>query len=82
MKFHYNYVLRSFKNGKLYVGFTDNLRQRITKHNKGLVKATNNGRPWQLVYFEACFKKEDAINREKQLKTGFGRAYLKRRITD
>jgi predicted GIY-YIG superfamily endonuclease len=35
-----------------------------------------------LLYFEACFNKEDAIAREKQLKTGFGRAYLKRRLSE
>jgi len=33
-----------------------------------------------LVYYEACLEKDNAVKREKELKTGFGRAYLKRRI--
>jgi putative endonuclease len=39
-----------------------------------------NGRPWILVYYEACLSEKDAVKREKQLKTGYGRAYLKTRI--
>jgi len=37
---------------------------------------------WQLVYYEACLSKKDAQNREKQLKTGFGRGYLRKRLKD
>jgi len=82
MKFYYTYVLKSLKDSKLYIGFTDNLKERLKQHKNGLVRATKNRRPLMLIYFEACLNKEDAIKREKQLKTGFGRAYLKRRIND
>ena len=80
--FYYTYVLKSKKDGKLYVGFCEVLKLRLQEHQSGLVKSTKNRRPWELVYFEACKNKINAINREKQLKTGFGRAYLKRRIKD
>ena len=80
MKYYYTYILRSIKDGYLYTGWTDNLKTRIDRHNKGLVKATRTRRPLVLVYYEACLNKSKAIVREKQLKTGFGRAYLKRRI--
>jgi putative endonuclease len=78
--FFYTYVLKSKKDGKLYVGWSNNLKLRMQKHNKGLVSATKYRLPIELVYYEACSNKNSAIIREKQLKTGFGRAYLKRRL--
>lgn len=77
----YTYVLQSNKDGKLYIGWTTNLNNRILNHNKGLVGSTKDRLPLKLVYYEACLQKDKAIEREKQLKTGFGRAYLKRRIS-
>ena len=77
----FTYVLKSLKDGKLYIGFTENLEARIKLHDDGLVKATCSRRPLKLIYYEACEEKADALNREKQLKTGFGRAYLKRRVS-
>jgi putative endonuclease len=76
----YTYVLKSLKDGKLYIGFSENLKNRLKEHNGGLVTATKNRTPLELVYYEACLFKEKAIAREKALKAGFGRAYLKRRI--
>ena len=78
--FYYTYVLKSLKDGKLYTGWTNDLRKRIVKHSKGLVNSTKDRLPFKLVYFEACLSKEGAIKREKVLKTGFGRKYLKQRI--
>jgi putative endonuclease len=46
------------------------------------VAATKPRIPLKLLYYEACNIPEDAIAREKALKTGFGRAYLKRRLSD
>lgn len=77
---YYTYVLQSIKNKKIYIGFTEDLKKRIERHNKGLVASTKNRRPFKLIYYEACIHKEDAITREKSLKTGFGRSYLKRRL--
>lgn len=78
--FYYTYVLKSEVDGKLYVGWTNNLIDRVKEHKFGLVESTKNRRPLQLIYYEACLSKEKAILREKQLKTGFGRAYLNRRL--
>ena len=80
MKFYFTYVLRSDNDKNLYIGWTDNLKKRLEKHKKGLVISTKVRRPLKLIYFEGCLDKKKAILREKQLKTGFGRAYLKRRI--
>ncbi len=78
--FYYTYVLKSLNDGKLYVGWTDNLNQRIKAHRNGLVNSTKSRRPLVLVYCEACKDKERAIKREKYFKTGFGRRFLKDRI--
>ncbi len=77
----YTYVLYSTKDKKLYIGWTCDLRNRFAEHNKGLVTSTRDRRPFELIYYEACVLKSDAIKREKSLKTGFGRAYLKRRLS-
>ena len=76
----YTYVLKSKKDGKLYVGFSLDLKKRLQDHNKGQVEATKSRRPFKLVYYEACLSENQAVKREKTLKTGFGRAYLKRRL--
>ncbi len=76
----YTYVLKSKKDGELYIGFSSDLKKRLEEHNKGLVDITKHRRPFELVYYEACSNKEKALAREKSLKTGFGRSYLKRRI--
>ena len=78
--FYHTYILLSKVDHKLYVGWTIDLKKRLDQHNKGLVESTKSRKPFKLVYFEGCLSKEKAIRREKQLKTGFGRAYLKRRI--
>lgn len=75
----YTYVLKCNDN-KLYVGWTDNLKERMNKHEKGNVTSTKCRLPVQLIYYEACADKEKAISREKSLKTGYGRRYLKGRI--
>ena len=77
---YYTYVLESQKDNQHYIGFTDDLNKRFDEHNKGLVPATKNRRPFKLVYYEACQNKEKAIKREKYFKTGFGRRFLKNRI--
>ena len=78
--FYYTYVLRSLKDRKLYVGWTNKLEYRIREHSSGKVESTKDRRPLKLLYYEACLIKRKEIEREKVLKTGFGRAYLKRRI--
>jgi len=81
--FFYVYVLESKKKiGKLYIGYTDNLRKRLKEHNQGLNKSTRPFRPWQLVYYEACLNQEDAKRREKYFKTSQGRRLLKRRLKE
>ena len=77
---YYTYVLRSKKDKKFYTGYTENLKSRFEEHSKGLDKSTKNRRPLELVYYEACKVKRDAIHRERYLKTSHGKHYLKNRL--
>jgi len=77
---YYNYVLISEKDHQLYIGWSDDLINRLKEHQSGNVMSTKDRLPIKLVYYEACLSKEKAIIREKQLKSGYGRKYLKHRI--
>ena len=79
---YYIYVLKSLKDGKLYAGHTNNLIKRFKEHNTGKGISTKKPRPFRLLYYEASNILKDAVKREKSLKTGFGRAYLKNKISD
>ena len=74
---HYVYILLSRKDNQLYVGSTPDLRVRIARHQKGLVRATSYRRPLSLVYYEAYSSPTDAKRREVYLKGGKGRENLK-----
>jgi len=78
--YYYTYVLQSEFDLKLYTGYTKNLKQRFEQHNKGLVNSTKNRRPLKLIYFEACVCQEDALKREKYLKTYYGKMFLHKRL--
>jgi len=77
---YYTYVIQSEIDHLNYIGWTDDLKARLAKHNSGLVVSTKKRKPFKLVYFEACMSKTKAIKREKYFKTGFGRRFLNNRI--
>jgi len=77
---YYVYVLRSKKNGRFYTGHTDNLERRISEHNRGKSKSTFNRGPFELVYFESRPTRSQAVSREKFLKGGKGREFLKKQL--
>jgi len=76
----YTYVIRSNKDKKFYTGTTNNLRKRLNEHNEGKVISTKNRGPFELIYFESCINSDDAFTRERYLKTGMGKRYLKNRL--
>lgn len=80
MAFYYTYVLKSKKDGKLYIGSTSDLITRLKAHNSGDVESTKSRRPLELVYYEACLDKNKAAKREKYFKTGFGHKFLYDRL--
>lgn len=75
VRFYYVYILNC-KNNTPYIGCTDNLKERIERHNNGYVPATKPLRPLTLNFYFAFSNKYTAFNFEKYLKSGSGRAFL------
>ena len=79
----WTYVLKSNRDGKLYIGSTGSLERRLWEHAQGLVKSTKNRRPLKLLYKEIFNTKEEAQNRERYFKSGGkARNLLTRLITE
>jgi len=76
---YYVYVLKDRNNG-FYTGYCSDLKKRLNEHKNGKVFATKAKLPVELVYYEACLNKYDAVKREKYLKSGPGKKYLKQRL--
>lgn len=74
----YTYVLTCEKNGTFYTGATGDLRKRLEQHKNGEVSYTRNRGPIKLVYYEACLDRNDAFRRERYLKTGMGKRFIKK----
>jgi putative endonuclease len=72
--------LRSLKDDQFYVGLTRDLHLRLLQHNKGLVISTKTRTPFELVYWEGCLNESDAAQREKYLKSAWGKRYIKTRL--
>ena len=77
---YYVYILKSEKDGLFYTGFTNDLNRRVEEHNQGLQESTKKRIPFELIYYEWCLNKEDAITREKYLKSGMGKRYIQNRL--
>ncbi len=77
---YYVYILLSEIDGNLYTGSTNDLRRRIKEHDSGSVVSTAKRRPLKLIYYEACMNEVDARKREKYLKSGMGKRYLRNRL--
>ena len=73
----YIYVLKSLKDNKTYVGYTNNFQQRLYKHNSGQVKSTKFRRPLELLFSEEFNTSVEARKRELYWKSGGGRRKLK-----
>ena len=76
MKF-YVYVLKSETHFRFYVGMTQRLEERLKEHNSGKTKSTKGYGPWKLFFFEECSSRLEARMREKYLKSGAGKEYIK-----
>jgi putative endonuclease len=76
---HYVYVLRSISDGGFYIGYSANLRRRVAQHIEGAALATSYRGPWKLIYYEA-YLEQTALGREKYLKSGGGRHFLRAQL--
>ena len=80
MNGYFTYVLRSKYDGKFYTGFTSDLEKRLNEHNSAKVYSTKRRIPLDLIYFEFCLNIDDAIHREKYLKSTYGKRFIKNRL--
>jgi len=76
---HYVYLLIC-KDKKTYIGCTENLKDRLERHNKEQIPATKDRLPIKLASYFAFSNKYIAFNFEKYLKSGSGRAFTKRHL--
>ena len=76
----YVYVLQSAKSGGYYVGYTEDLKKRLKEHNSGQNKSTKASVPWEVIFYEAYGNQEDALRRERYLKTTQGRQAIRRML--
>ena len=77
----YVYVIRSLSHPKrYYIGFTENIDQRVKEHNAGRSLHTAKYGPWELEFYLAVPSKTKALELERYLKSGSGRAFLQRHI--
>lgn len=74
------YILKSLKDGKMYIGCTNDLNRRLREHNQGSSFAAKTRGPLELIYFEGYRNREDAEKREKFFKTGWGGQYIKKNL--
>jgi putative endonuclease len=76
----YVYVLRSESDLGFYIGYSADLKRRLWVHKRGGAQATSYRGPWKLIYYEAYLEREDALGRERYLKSGSGRKFLKTQL--
>ena len=74
---YYVYILQSIKDGRTYIGYTNDLSERLKRHNAGSVTATKHRRPLKLLFSEDLPTEKEAKKREKYWKNGGGRRKLK-----
>jgi putative endonuclease len=77
---YYVYVLRSLTDDGFYIGYSANLRRRLEQHLEGNSFSTSYREPWKLIYYEAYTEQADALGREKYLKSGAGRQFLRSQL--
>jgi len=77
---YYVYVISSESKKYIYVGLTNDVSRRFNEHNKGLNKTTKPDRPFKLILTENHNSRSEARDREKYLKSGSGKEFLKKLI--
>jgi len=64
----YTYVIQSKSTNRLYIGHTNNLDKRLSRHNNNLNLATKNRGPWTLIFSQAFTTRAEAVSLERKLK--------------
>ncbi len=65
---YFVYILKSECLGKFYIGQTQNIIDRVNRHNSGQEKYTSKGKPWELVFFTTTISRAEAMKLERKIK--------------
>jgi putative endonuclease len=76
----YVYVIQSESDAGLYIGMSGDLRRRFMEHQNGESRSTKGRRPWKIIYYETYVDEQDAVGRERFLKSGGGRKFLDKQL--
>jgi len=77
---YYVYVLQGLKDHRFYTGYTEDLKRRFDQHNYGKNISTRFSRPLKVVYYEACLSEDDALHRERYLKSTYDMRFINSRL--
>ena len=78
---YFVYILKN-EFGWTYVGQTNNVEDRLRRHNSGLVKSTKSKIPLRVVHQEIFGTRAESMRREKSLKGGQGRVWIREILSD
>ena len=73
----YVYAISSLNHNYIYVGMTENIKNRIKRHNDGRERTTRFYSPFELIFSEVCKTRQEARIREKYWKSGVGKEKLR-----
>ena len=79
---YFVYAIKSINRNYIYVGMTNEVERRFDEHNTGKNKTTRPYKPFKLFYSEKFRTRTEARKREKYLKSGIGKEFLKSLIKD
>ena len=71
------YAIRSSLRNYIYVGMTNDVQRRFAEHNNGENKSTKAYKPFTLIYMEEFPNRTTARVKEKYLKSGVGKGFLR-----
>jgi putative endonuclease len=77
---YYIYILQSEVDSSYYIGQTNNLDDRLRRHNEGRSNYTRSKKPWKLVYTEKFDSRKEAVRRETEIKSKKSRAFIEQLI--
>ncbi|MDD3297017.1 MAG: GIY-YIG nuclease family protein [Candidatus Omnitrophica bacterium] len=76
------YAIKSIARNYTYIGLTNDITRRLAQHNSGKERTTKPYAPFNLLYAEICAERKQARTREKYLKSGCGKEFLKKLIVN
>ncbi len=77
---YFVYVLQSERNGRYYIGSSEDVARRLLEHNAGMTQATRFLRPWRVIYTEPAETLAEARRREAQIKRWKSRKYMREQL--